>query len=174
MSGIINTHSGREVDALFPYNSLNEIDIGDIAWSLSQQPRFNGHGEPFYSVAQHCVELSFLVHESHEHTALMHDACEAYLGDMASPVKRGLKDYQKLEHLWNQKLSAEFEFAYPFPEPVIQADKCLLTTEMAHFMKRMPSNHDADRYPGYIINIIPRKAETARVMFAMRYAELFG
>lgn len=71
----------------------DEIRIFDIAVSLSHLCRFTGHLRGFFSVAQH----SLLVAEKMPGTpedklaALLHDAAEAYCGDLSSPCKSYLK-----------------------------------------------------------------------------------
>lgn len=72
--------------------SVDSIRIQDIASSLSNVCRFNGHIEKFYSVAEHSVCVA---HDALHRgcsipeclAALMHDATEAYIGDMSRPLK---------------------------------------------------------------------------------------
>jgi 5'-deoxynucleotidase YfbR-like HD superfamily hydrolase len=90
-SGIIRTHSGRLVRPLDL--KLEDIDINDIAHSLSMQCRFAGHTEGFASVAQHSVQVARHVFaQSHSDPALglwglLHDSAEAYLSDVPQPLK---------------------------------------------------------------------------------------
>lgn len=93
----METASGREVNLLDPQPSA--IYLGDIAHALSHQCRFNGHVRRGYSVAEHSVLVSRLIEHHHPHNrqlqlaGLMHDAAEAYLGDMISPVKFALREH---------------------------------------------------------------------------------
>lgn len=64
-----------------------EINIWDIAHPLSQICRFTGHSPFHYSVAQHCCLLAQRVPEELKLQALLHDAAEAYLNDIAGPIK---------------------------------------------------------------------------------------
>lgn len=64
-----------------------DVTIDDIARSLSMIARFNGHVSKFYSVAQHSVLLSRLAPDDLKMAALLHDASEAYLGDIVAPLK---------------------------------------------------------------------------------------
>lgn len=83
------TWTYREFDI---FNKKSWIfDINDIAQALSHQCRFNGHVD-FYSVAEHCVEVSRLLEkQGHEVNTqllgLLHDGAEAYLGDVPGPWK---------------------------------------------------------------------------------------
>ena len=86
----IQTVSGRWVNPFDP--DPEQLDAGDIARALANQCRFGGHCRVFYSVAQHSVIISRLVEErggdvEDAFAALMHDATEAYLGDMPHPLK---------------------------------------------------------------------------------------
>lgn len=95
MNSYIITHTGRNVRLFRPVPS--EFCGEDIAHSLSQLCRFTGHTPKFYSVAEH----SCLVHDAimSDHplagdelamAGLLHDAAEAYIGDIATPLKRKL------------------------------------------------------------------------------------
>ncbi len=84
----LQTVSGRWVNPLDP--DPDQLDIGDIARALANQPRFGGHCRVFYSVAQHSVIVSELVEQrggdaEDVFAALMHDASEAYLGTCRTP-----------------------------------------------------------------------------------------
>lgn len=86
----LETVSGKKIDVTNPDPST--IDISDIAWALSRMPRFSGHSIPYipYSVAQHCIQV---MKELAPHGpkiqlyGLLHDAAEAYINDLPSPVK---------------------------------------------------------------------------------------
>jgi len=90
----VATVSGVYVDILSPDPA--SINIEDIAHALAHQARFNGHLPQFYSVAAHSVLVSHLIDPDLALAGLLHDAAEAYLGDIVSPLKRLLPDY--LEH----------------------------------------------------------------------------
>ena len=84
----------------------DEIDIMDIAHALSHVNRFTGHTTHPYSVAAHSIFVADIVDHLYGFNpermlaALMHDASEAYLADIASPIKHLLPDYQALEKLY--------------------------------------------------------------------------
>src|ERR1700683_336889 len=81
----IVTFSGRRFYVLDPRPS--DVRIEDIAHSLSLQCRFNGHVKNFYSVAQHSVLVSERCDPADALYGLLHDASEAYIGDMSAPLK---------------------------------------------------------------------------------------
>src|SRR6267378_1608096 len=81
----IVTYSGLQFYHLAPTPEM--VCIEDIAHALSQTCRWTGHTKFHYSVAQHSIYCSFLVPAEHALAALLHDASEAYLGDMNRPLK---------------------------------------------------------------------------------------
>lgn len=97
-SNWVQTYDGVKFD----FNNLTEeqITITDIAHSLSMICRFNGHCSKFYSVAEHCVLGSFAEElKTYEQKLcfLLHDASEAYIGDVTAPLKPLLPEYEKIE-----------------------------------------------------------------------------
>lgn len=82
----IQTFTGKIVYPFSP--DYEQINIVDIAHALSMKCRFNGHCREFYSVAQHCVEVSKL--SWNPLLGLLHDAPEAYIGDISAPIKNSL------------------------------------------------------------------------------------
>lgn len=85
----ILTHTRRWVDPTAM--AAADIDIRDIAHALAMKCRYSGHCPGFYSVAQHSVIVSRLC-EKNPLAGLLHDAHEAYLADIATPVKRSLRE----------------------------------------------------------------------------------
>ena len=75
--------------ARFHYNNIEDsyILIEDIAHSLAQQCRYNGHCSRFYSVAEHSIHVASILPPALRLFGLLHDAAEAYVGDMAKPLK---------------------------------------------------------------------------------------
>lgn len=86
-----------------PYDVWPEdFDIDFIAKSLARQGRYLGHGNHYLSVAEHSVLLSYLVPRGYEFVALMHDATEAFVGDVHSKIKNAMfangdRTFQRLE-----------------------------------------------------------------------------
>lgn len=99
----ILTYSG--INFLLHGESTDRFSLKDIAHSLSMQCRYTGHTKRFYSVAEHCVLMSrYVANLDCKFAALYHDAVEAYVGDLASPVKQGLPDYKKIEESIERRL----------------------------------------------------------------------
>lgn len=85
MNNWIMTHTGKKFRPFSP--RIEDIDIEDIAHALSNLCRFNGHTSKFYSVAEHSILVSELCPDELKLKGLLHDAAEAYLGDVPSPLK---------------------------------------------------------------------------------------
>jgi hypothetical protein len=138
MSGEIRTFTGKLINPLDPDPAA--ICIEDIAHSLANQCRFTGHTMRFYSVAEHslCVADELLDHDDQVVlTALLHDASEAYLSDIASPVKQNGEfgeAYRAAEHKLMLCIAEVFPIFYPFPPEVVETDQALLRTEQRDLM----------------------------------------
>lgn len=128
----IRTVSGKYFD--ITKMNPDAIDIEDIAHALSFQPRFSGHLPVFYSVAQHCVMCSLHVADEYKLEALLHDASEAYLVDIPSPIKALLPDYKALENKLNSVIALKFEINFPFRDDVKIIDKEMLISEWEGIM----------------------------------------
>lgn len=144
---MILTFSGKEIDL----NNFQPSDfcIEDVAHSLSRTCRYNGHCSKFYSVATHSsntYRIAKLI-GANEPTclyALMHDAPEAYIGDMPGPLKKTMKEFSTLDkHIDKQIIKAigkelYFENWHEFIDfdLVNKIDKSLLLPEMAEFFPK--------------------------------------
>lgn len=128
----IRTFTGKvfDIKILDP----KSICIEDIAHALAFTPRFGGHLKEFYSVAQHSILVSNLLENTdQELAALLHDASEAYLGDVPSPIKKLLPDYKVLENNLSKVLAKKFKIKYPYHPLIKEADKNLLSLEWDSF-----------------------------------------
>lgn len=138
MKTVIQAHSGEYIDLINPCESKFLID--DIAHGLANTCRFGGQCSPFYSVAQHCVHVSLLVPSRYAKAGLLHDAPEAYIGDVPSPLKALLKDYQFIED--DLQFHICFKLGEPsiYPPEVKVADLIALATERRDLMPNTPTN----------------------------------
>lgn len=150
---VIQTASGRTVDLSDPH--VFDIDIHDIAHALGQLCRFTGHTNQFYSVAEHCVHCSELVLDfvppdelkklSDEQKrilqieALLHDAAEAYLGDVSRPLKSILNSYKTLEKMWESIITSAFGIRSGKTNAVAKIDHIMNVTEFKHLMSPPPT-----------------------------------
>jgi hypothetical protein len=103
----IQTFTGKQFFPLEP--DIELIDLMDIAHALSLQCRFAGHCRHFYSVGQHSLIVASLAPPEYILEALLHDAAEAYLGDISRPVKAFMRDYRFAE--FRLRLAIEERFS---------------------------------------------------------------
>lgn len=129
----VQTFTGRQFWPTDP--SPEDINIRDIAHALSLKCRFSGHCLQFYSIAQHSSLTSMFVSRENKLCALLHDASEAYLADVARPVKRELLDFQMVEHNLERCIAERFGLPWPMPEEVKMIDNRLLRTEKEDLMR---------------------------------------
>jgi 5'-deoxynucleotidase YfbR-like HD superfamily hydrolase len=104
----IPTATGRRFDVLQP--CARNIEIVDVAVGLAQHPRWSGQLTSFYSVAQHSVEVSRRCAPTDALEGLLHDASEAYLGDLASPLKHSpfLAGFREVEASVERAIAERF------------------------------------------------------------------
>jgi hypothetical protein len=128
----IRTYTGKYINPSEPVVDL--IDINDIAHALSQMPRFGGHLPKFYSVAQHCYECAIMAPEGLKMEALLHDASEAYLMDIPSPVKKQLTNYEEIETKLMEVIGLKYGFPFPLRPEIKLIDKVVLEREWNQLM----------------------------------------
>lgn len=174
MNSSIIVNSGILFDPINPKPSC--VRVSDIAHALSNICRFTGHTERFYSVAQHSVIVSRLVPRHLALAGLFHDASEAYICDVASPVKpylHGYKDIEKrLQNVIGSYLGIDPElFAHP---DIKLADMISLATERRDLM---PSN--SVEWPclngiaAMDSKIEPAEPKAAKNMFLSEFKSIF-
>jgi 5'-deoxynucleotidase YfbR-like HD superfamily hydrolase len=128
----MTTYTGKAMYPLDPKSE--EIELLDIAHSLSLQTRFNGMGNHFYSVAEHSVRCAdYLWVKYHNpvlaRVGLFHDAAEAYVGDMPRPLKLSMPDFKRVEDGILKVIFEKFNLPWPMPDEYKEADEAWLGTE---------------------------------------------
>ncbi len=129
----IQTWSGLLFDITDPDPA--QVDIRDIAHSLANQCRFNGHCQKFYSVAEHSVLVSRIVSAEFALEALLHDAAEAYVSDLPSPVKECLSGFSRFEENVHAVIAEKFGVPAEISSAVSDADRLAFAAEMEGLMK---------------------------------------
>lgn len=128
-----------------------DFEIEDIATNLSNINRFNG-AVP-YSVAAHSVDVSRYLTDVFNRPdlafqGLMHDAAEAVVGDMVSPLKELIPEFSAIEgKVWNA-IALRFDLPKALDPLVIQADKEVGAAEAFHAFSHLaaPSEQWWDAY----------------------------
>jgi 5'-deoxynucleotidase YfbR-like HD superfamily hydrolase len=136
----IQTFSGKMVNI---FNASPEmIDINDIAHALPMIARWNGQIRTFYSVGAHSIQVSNRIKhmggtEQEQLQGLMHDASEAYLSDIPSPIKREFENVQAAEERLQEIIFEKFNLVWPMSELVHRADTdCLIHEAKELFVRK--------------------------------------
>lgn len=134
------TASGRQV---WPLDlRLQDIDIRDVAHSLSRINRFNGHfiNVPQYSVAEHSLLVAQQLPRELKPWGLLHDAAEAYFGDFIRPIKwgPGMEDMRAAVNHAQRQVYTCFGLYGDEPQEIAVADDRMLITERAQILLRTP------------------------------------
>lgn len=119
--------SGHYLDLTRPQEA--RFTIHDVAHALAHLCRFTGHTRKFYSVAEHSVLASMIVPKEDALAALMHDAAEAFVGDVSKPLKAILPGYEEIEDRVAATIAERFGLPFPFPPSVKAADLAMLQAE---------------------------------------------
>lgn len=131
----IETYTGVAFDILAP--TLDMINIEDIAHALSQMNRFTGHCKFPYPVAQHSRLGSYIVPQEHAFAFLLHDASEAYIGDMNRPLKHfsaAGDAYRAVEDRVQSLIYKRFGLDEHEPKVVKDVDNLMLYAEKQQLM----------------------------------------
>lgn len=136
MTDWIMTHTGKRFRPFAPDPA--DIDIRDIAHALSLICRYGGHPSGFYSVAEHSVLLSRAVPAEMAFDALMHDAAEAYLGDIPRPIKRAkeMTAWRDAEWIVETAIGKKFGCRLPMDAELAAFDSRMILDEWRQLMPR--------------------------------------
>jgi uncharacterized protein len=178
VSNVILTIGGEYFDYHHPENY--RFTVSGIAHALGNLCRFTGNTRVFYSVAEHSVLVSRLVPQHLALTALFHDATEAVLGDVASPLKALLPEYKALEDRTWRVIAKQLLLPEVMPPEIKYADTQALLLEKEQLLP-IPADqspwvraydqvglprHDED------INVRGLLPDLATRLFLQRYSEV--
>lgn len=172
--GLIATYTGRAFPIEDPHPA--DVRLDDIASALANLCRFGGHPKRFYSVAEHSVLVSRHVPARVALWGLLHDASEAYLGDVVRPLKRAaaLTGYREIERRVQLAICKAMDLPPAEPETVTIVDKRISDWDEWDALMTMPPfwPRAAGGPVGATIEGWP--PERAKAEFLARYAQLRG
>lgn len=169
----VQTYSGRRFNPLKPIPE--SIVIQDVAHALSQVCRYNGQCNFFFSVAQHCVIVSYLCDEKDALHGLLHDLSEFVISDISAPLKHTseFEEYRRIEDNLMRAAYKRFGLIGDEPTSVKRADKLALATEVASGL--------LDARPDWKLpcqaapfKIVPLPPDEAKILFLNRFFDLIG
>lgn len=145
MTVLISLPKGKYIDLLDPDPSV--IEIEEIAHRLSNICRWLGGTKYHYSVAQHSSIICDLVPKDIAMQALLHDATEAYMGDLVTPLKVHFPDFAKMEdNLW-AAIADKFGLPRELDPRIRAADKRIGLTEKKYLLGPGPAYHSDNHEP---------------------------
>jgi 5'-deoxynucleotidase YfbR-like HD superfamily hydrolase len=173
----IQTLSGRRVNPLDA--AASDIDPADIARALANLCRFGGHSRGFYSVAQHSAIVCDLLEErgatpDELMAALLHDAAEAYLGDLPHPLKHR-SELGAAFRVAEKRLETVIAERFALPDATARVkplDRALLAAERRVFSEVSWHWPELDGAEDLELEIEPWAPERAREEFTRRYERI--
>lgn len=186
----MHTSTGRKY---WPFDPrTNEVEIGAIAHHLATEARYGGATQHpkhrdriFFSVAEHSVLTSLYVEfdlkePEHALEALLHDASEAFIGDLIRPLKYDPEfraPFQKVEVRNETVIGQTFNLIYPYPEAVKKADEAVCAAEVEQIVPKDPSDewesgklHDDSVVAKYPIQML--SPYDAKMLFLARFRQI--
>lgn len=164
----MQTYTGVAFDLQEP--DVYTVVLEDVATALAQIVRFTGHCKGAYTVAQHSVLIArALRDEGHtegvQRAGLLHDAHEAYTGDVATPIKRAVGDpWTDFEARIARVVRTRFRVPHTMPKAVYDMDARMLMSEARDLMGRPPAPWGIDAQP-YPEKITPWSMDRAKQEF---------
>lgn len=188
----MHTNTGR----FWPLDPrVEDLRIEDIAHHLSRICRYNGAVDGFYSVAEHCVHVSYIGPAEEALERLLHGAAEFAIGDVIRPLKhaelltrlhpnahggsvaaaRSFADaYKAIEEPIEHAVALRFGLKYPWPESVKFADEAVCNAELDHFFKGRSFGICSDPTMRAPVEIQCWSPDEAKQRFIDRYVEAMG
>lgn len=118
-------------------NNVPILSVEAIAHALSNICRYGGHVRIHYSVAQHSVAIAAVADPMFFKEAMLHDASEAYIGDIPAPMKHQIPEIKKFEEGIQRRIFEEYGLRWPIPNQIEYLDKAITQTEMQMFFDKV-------------------------------------
>lgn len=172
----IKTFTGKRFILSAPTPAM--VDIVDIAHSLSLQTRFVGHVREFYPVAQHCAHVADqALREGASRQvclqALLHDATEAYTGDISRPLKADLgRTFDQYEWRIHSAICDALWIPTLIPPLVMEVDNRMLATEARDLIGGLDDEESDELLAEpYDFTVVPWEPKAAFRAFMDRFSE---
>jgi uncharacterized protein len=177
----MQTFTGKAFVPLDPDPEL--VVREDIAHALSLLCRYGGHASRFYSVGEHSLLISRALERDGApldvvRWGLMHDAAEAYLGDVIRPVKRSMPEYRAAEARLLEVIAGVFGLPYAgggregYGQVVIDADNRILLDERAELLAPPPQPWQQEGLEPLDVRVMGLLPHHVEELFLERMGEL--
>jgi hypothetical protein len=130
----ILAHDQEYFDFLDPH--VDRFSLQVMSQALSNTCRYGGHCSRFYSVAEHSVHVSRIVPPEFAVEGLLHDAHEAFVGDMPTPLKALCHDFRRIESFVDEEMRARWGLPLEVSDAVKRADIAMLECERVQLFRR--------------------------------------
>lgn len=178
---VMHTRNGNTFDPVEV--KISKIDINDIAHSLANMSRYAGHTRHFYSVAEHSILAYSIAHKlcpddlDVQWAALLHDATEAYVVDLPTPIKILLPKFNEIESKVEDLIAAEFniDWSNSVKNMVKRIDVEALATEVPELFDDVgvwAAIAGKDRHLELLDPKFPLKSGEAKHLFIQVYNQL--
>lgn len=144
----------------------SEFTIEDIANNLSRICRYTGALDKHYSVAQHSVLVSYAVEKEHALAAHLHDASEAFMNDINSPLKALLPGYKRIEKKVEKEIFKRFGLKFPMHPSIKVADTNIFQAEDYYL------RGNVNKLGPYFKPVVAWTAAKSKKKFLERFMEL--
>lgn len=172
----MQTFTGEMFDVFQP--NKWQIHMADISHALSMLCRYGGHSRNFYSVAEHCFLIAEHFVDQGENdlarVALLHDATEAYMGDVIRPLKLHFPLYRQVEDVLQEIIFTKFGIPPEIPLEVKRADLRITGDERLALLHKRPWSPDIDSLPYLDVDIHSWEPHRAKKNYLDLYGSLFG
>lgn len=168
----IQTATGRRFWPLSP--RIEDVNVFDIAHALSNKCRYSGHTAHFYSVAQHSVLVAAFLPPELKLWGLMHDAAEAYLPDVANPIKSSIVGFQEIEDRVMRVVADYAGLPWPCPPEVTDIDRRIVHDERLALLPRTSDVWPSDSLKPLGIRIRLLDPFAARMQWIEEWISLTG
>ena len=151
----LQTYTGKKLSLFNPDES--QISMVDISTHLSRLVRFNGATRSEgYTVAQHCVHVCDSLPEEYKLEGLLHDAVEAYTGDIPGPIKNYLgEDFKAIETRLDKLVRGIYNLPPQMSWRVKEEDLNWLWTEKEYLMAFEPEPWPIPKLEPYTLGCFP-------------------
>lgn len=127
------------------------------------------------SVAEHSVHVSRAVPSCDALWGLLHDATEAYFGDLIRPVKPFVPEFAAREAVMMRAVARAFGLAGDEPPASVhEADRRIIADEMAVLLASFPAGYEPPRVEKLGVMIQGWAPAAAKLRFLERFAEIAG
>ena len=167
------TYTGAKIYPAHPEKST--IELEDITWALAHTPRFGGHTITPYSVAQHCLfcyeQLKSNCSTLTKLYVLLHDAAEAYLGDLPTPVKVLFPSFLEIEDRWLEEIYKSFNLPTDIDVEINQIVKQIDRTALYVEAQKLTIGHrewvpkDFEFYDNVLNNLLIKSSSQIALEF---------